>query len=617
MSVTSQFGQNIAFTSIAAPGAHHDGSRLYIPEQTPDLGDVVPIRLRVPVGSGVDGVFVRIVQDAEPTFVPAVQDGVDGGETWYAAEIPVHNPVTGYRVLLDRGAAGYTWLNGSGEYDRDIPDLHDFRLTIHPPGPTWALDSVVYQVFPDRFATSGAMQALPSWAVPAAWDDEVIHHGPSTSRQFFGGDLDGVRQHLDHLQDLGANVLYLTPIFPAGSNHRYDATSFARVDPLLGGDRALAELSAEVHRRSMRIIGDLTTNHSGDEHPWFSAALNDPDSVERSFYYVGEDGSYIAWLGHRSLPKFDLESPDLRERLFGPSDSTAARWLREPFELDGWRIDVANMTGRYAQHDHANAVARQIRETMAAVRPESVLIAEHSHDATADLTGDGWQGTMNYAGFTRPMWSWLTSADNGLRSPGMPVGVARRGGVQTMQTMRDFAAAIPWKVACRNWNLLGSHDTPRFRTVTGDPGSVRVGAALQMTYIGSPMIFAGEELGFEGIDGEDSRRPIQWDRRTEWDTETQSAFRDLIEVRQAHRALRHGGLRWVIVGEDALGYLRETAEERILVVACRAPWPGALLPAYLADGPPQTLYGDRDLRITDGALVVPGHGPDVGIWRLA
>ena len=603
---------------IASPGAHHDGSGLYVPTQTPDLGDVVPIRVRVPRGTGVDSVFIRVVQDAEPMYVPAVPDGGDEYESWFTAELPVHNPITSYRVLIDRASAGYSWLNGTGEYFRDIADLHDFRLTVYPPGPDWALDSVVYQVFPDRFAKSDAVREKPPWALAAGWEDEVIHHGPDTPRQFFGGDLDGIRQHLDHLAELGANLLYLTPIFPAKSNHRYNASSFNHVDPLLGGDDGLIRLAQEVHRRGMRIVGDLTTNHSGDDHHWFTTALSDPQADERRFYYVADDGSYAAWLGHASLPKFDLESPELRDRMFGQQDSTVARWLRDPFDLDGWRIDVANMTGRYGQHDHANSVAREIRATMDAVRPDSVLLAEHCHDATGDLTGEGWQGTMNYAGFTRPVWSWLTSSDNGLGFLGMPVGVPRRPGLATMTTMRDFAASVPWKVACRNWNLLGSHDTPRIRTLTGSRELVAVAAGLQMTHIGSPMIFAGEELGFEGVDGEDSRRPIPWQRRDGWDNETFTVFKDLIALRQSHPALRRGGLRWMIATDDALGYLRETVDERILVVASRAPWSGALLPNWLCgDGTPQILYGASDLRVTGGALVVPGDGPFIGVWRLA
>ncbi len=183
--------------------------------------------------------------------------------------MPVHNPITNYRVLVDRGAAGSSWLNGTGEHFRDVTDQHDFRLTVHHPGPDWALDATVYQIFPDRFASTGPKD-LPEWALAAQWSDEVIHTGPRTPLQVFGGDLDGIVAHIDHVADLGATTVYLTPFFPARSNHRYNATSFDRVDPLLGGDEAFVRLSRAVHTRGMRLIGDLTSNHSGDDHEWFA-----------------------------------------------------------------------------------------------------------------------------------------------------------------------------------------------------------------------------------------------------------------------------------------------------------------------------------------------------------
>jgi len=139
-----------------------------------------------------------------------------------------------------------------------------------------------------------------------------------------------------------------------------------------------------------------------------------------------------------------------------------------------------------------------------------------------------------------------------------------------------------------------------------------------MTYVGSQMIFAGEELGFQGRDGEDSRRPMRWDRRGHWDTGTLQMFKDLIAIRHAHPALRRGGLRWVLAADDALGYVRETADERILVVLSRSPWSGALLPAsLLTAAEAETIYGANDLRLMAGALVIPGDGPGVGIWRLS
>ena len=373
-------------------------------------------------------------------------------------------------------------MNGAGEFDRDVTDQHDFRLTVFDPGPDWALDAVVYQIFPDRFASTGPKD-LPEWASAAQWSDPVIHRGARASTQLYGGDLDGIAARLDHIAGLGATTVYLTPIFPARSNHRYNATSFARVDPLLGGDAALARLAAAVHERGMRLIGDLTSNHSGDDHEWFLTARQDPRAPERGYYYLNDDGSYVDWMGFPSLPKLNMASEPLRDIMFGTGDSVVARWLRPPYELDGWRIDVANMTGRNGPHDDTAAVARLMRSTLDAVRPGSALIAEHCHDASGDLTGDGWQGTMNYTGFTRPVWSFLTSGDNGLDTfLGVPAPVPSRAGRQIVATMRDFAASVAWKVAARQWNLIASHDTPRFATVTADDaaGPGRRRAALHL-----------------------------------------------------------------------------------------------------------------------------------------
>ena len=184
--------------------------------------------------------------------------------------------------------------------------------------------------------------------------------------------------------------------------------------------------------------------------------------------------------------------------------------------------------------------------------------------------------------------------------------------------MREFAAAVPWKVAARHWNLTSSHDTARIRTVTGSGEGVRLAAALLFTYLGTPMVFAGDELGLEGVDGEDARRPMPWHRPDAWDSQTLAAYRALAAVRAAHPALRRGSLRWVLASDEAIGYLRETADERILVVVARAAWSGALLPTSLAPhGSVETLYGGVDLAVSGGAVVVPGDGPSAGIWRLA
>ncbi|MDQ2625108.1 MAG: glycoside hydrolase family 13 protein, partial [Actinomycetota bacterium] len=535
----------------AALEAHHDGSELYVPAGTPSLGDVVPVRLRVPAGYGESSVHVRFVHDGEPFLAAAQLDRVEDSERWYVAEVPVHNPVTSYRFLVDH-PEGYRWVNGRGTRHRDVPDVADFRLTVHEPGPDWLRDGVVYQVFPDRFARSADADGreLPSWAVPAAsWDAEPPAHGREAGSTVYGGDLRGIAERLDHLERLGADVLYLTPVFEGTSVHRYDAASFDRVDALLGGNDALAGLARAVHARGMRLMGDLTTNHTGHAHEWFSRARADRSSPERDFYYWDGD-EHVGWKGMPWLPKLDYASTELTHRMVSGPGSVTARWLGEPYGLDGWRVDVANMTGRFGAQDDASHVARLMRTTMAAVRPDLALVAELSHDPSSDLTGDGWHATMNYAAFTRPVWSWLRPAGGGTVWE-LPARVAPRAADAMVAAMREFSSAVPWCVAARQWNLLGSHDTPRIRTLLGANRALQeVAVGLLVTMPGTPMVFAGDEVGARGTNGEHARTTMPWSDPARWDAETFELYRGLIALRRESAALRRGGLRWIDVGPD-------------------------------------------------------------------
>ncbi|WP_338403675.1 glycoside hydrolase family 13 protein [Cellulosimicrobium arenosum] len=614
--------------TTGAPGPHHDGSALYVPEGTPALGDTVPVRVRVPrgrSGPAVRDVWLRTVRDGEPRLSPARLDRSDEHEDWYVAEVLVHNPETSYRFFLDTpgadGSSGYRWLNGRGTWDRDVPDAADFRLTVHDPAPAWMSDGVVYQVFPDRFARSAAAdgRALPDWAVPAAWGDEPHGSGPDVGTQYYGGDLTGIEEHLDHLVALGVSTLYTTPVFPGRSNHRYDASTFDRVDPLLGGDAAYASLIRAAHARGLRVMGDLTTNHTGAGHEWFTRAVGRPDAPERDFYYwtEGQPG-YVGWLEHASLPKLSYGSAELAARMIDGPDSVVGRYLRAPYGLDGWRIDVANMTGRHGAEDRTLEVARTLRATMAAIDPDAALVAEHFHDASGDLAGDGWHANMNYSAFTRPVWTWLSPADSPVPYLGLPVRTPRRGGRSVVETMRDFDAVVPWRVTASQWNMLGSHDTPRLRSIVGSRELVEVAATLLLTYPGTPVVFAGDEVGLTGINGEHARATMPWDEPDRRDAATFEVYRSLIGVRRASAALLSGGLRWVHVDDDVLVYLRETADERVLVAVARAPWSGVRLhPAVVgAAREAERLHGDLDLDTPDGAWRLAADGPAVGVWRL-
>jgi alpha-glucosidase len=567
---------------------HHDGSDAYVLERPAVPGERAVVQLRVPRASAADTVALRYVHDGEARIVRAERDGETERETLWRASFPAVHPATRYRWLLAGGEVGYAWLNGLGVVTNDIPDDDDFVLLAGGEGPQWHLESVVYEIFPDRFASSGLEVEAPDWAVRRDWDELPRGRGLGSQYELFGGDLRGVERHLDHIQSLGANVIYLTPFFPAGSVHRYDSTSFERVDPLLGGDEALASLLRAAHTRGIRVIGDLTTNHVGIGHEWFA-------EHPEFFYLDGE--KYDAWMGVPTLPKLNWGSDGLHAEM----SRVARKWI--DFGLDGWRIDVANMTGRRGADDFARDAARVLRDAVG----DALLIAEHGHDFRHDLAGDGWHGAMNYSGFLRPVWWWL-------RDPGFARDPFRAhfpapifDGRQSVASMRAFRAGVPWQSTLHSWTLLDSHDSPRFSTVTKSREKQLVGVGLQMTTPGVPMIFAGDEIGLQGEWGEDARRTMPWDRRDEWDETLLTEYRRLIALRRAHPALARGGIRYVHVTDDAIAYLRETPEETLLCLAARAPHDPIRVPLRPLD----TLYGDD---AQDGVL--PADGPAFHVWRI-
>jgi alpha-glucosidase len=244
---------------------------------------------------------------------------------------------------------------------------------------------------------------------------------------------------------------------------------------------------------------------------------------------------------------------------------------------------------------------------------DSLLVAEHFHDYRPDFRG--WHGVMNYAGFSRPVWTWLRGE---LEIPyfGLPIAMPRLGGGASVATMRAFRAGVPWETVLHSWTLLDSNDTARFRTVAGSRARHAVGIGLQTTTPGVPMVCAGDELGLEGAWGEDGRRTMPWDRPETWHRELLEEYRRLIALRRSSEALAAGGLRYAFVGPDAIAYLREAGDERLLCLAARAGHEPVRLPlAALAARELETVHGG-DARVAGGEAVLPGDGPAFHVWRL-
>lgn len=386
-----------------------------------------------------------------------------------------------------------------------------------------------------------------------AWDSPPTVHG------FKGGDLYGILEHLDYLQDLGVNALYLTPVFASASNHRYHTYDYFNVDPLLGGNQAFRELLDGAHTRGMRIVLDGVFNHAsrgfwqfhhtlenGGASPYVDWFHFDDDRLAERRHWgaypspeetaaLSREGSlraigYQGWWDLPALPKFNTDSPAVRDFLF----SVAEHWLR--FGIDGWRLDVP-------AEIKDDSFWQEFRHRTRLVNPEAYLVGEIWHDARRWLQGDQFDASMNYP---------ITAACMGfLPGPHLDLELAlKAGGFRDQLFPMDaqaFAQRVDWclslyprEVTLRQLNPLDSHDTPRFLSIArGDLASLRLALTFLFTYPGAPCIFYGDEIGLSGGHEPDCRQPFPWAERS-WNHEIRDLTKRLIQLRLARREFRWG-----------------------------------------------------------------------------
>lgn len=551
---------------------HHDGSELYISNAAPQIGETITLRVRIPHSYSFEQCLVRFYHDGEPRNTPLKLEKKLATESWWSAKVKILNKSTQYRFIFVAPGL-YESLNAYGLFDHDVHSNNDFVVVSNKANPSWIRSSVFYQIFPDRFAKSDRNYTLPNWAQHRDWNDFPAGRINTTGTEVYGGDLRGVEEHLDHIEDLGINGIYFTPFFPSRSNHRYDATSFREVDPLLGGDKALFSLVKKAKAKKIHVMADLTSNHCGVGHPWLAKARKNKKSKEHGYFYWDKSvkHGYVGWFGLESLPKLNFSSQPLRNEMYEGKNSIVKQWLRSRYGMSGWRIDVGNMTGRQGEEDHHDEVMHGIRAAMEEVNPEAWLVAENGDFVAKDLDGFGWHGAMNYQGFMRPFWNWMN------RNPqitggfqGLPFAMPKISGKQLVASMNEFNASIPWRSLVSSMTFLDTHDTARFRSVVmGDKAAHEAAIAMSLAYPGVPSIFAGDEIGLEGIFGEDARRTIDWDNKPHWDHTFYASVRHLVRARRKHDAFANGGLRWVAVEENYLAFLRESKKESILFFISR------------------------------------------------
>ena len=618
---------------------HHDGSSRYV-KKTPSttglhIGDDISIRLRIGLEPAIERIFLRTCPDGEQLFVEMHIEDPQPQSTrsvciWWQTTLTLTMPVTSYRFLVFTGENGPIWYNAAGAF-RHIPtDSDDFRLLTEYEAPEWVHKSVFYQILPDRFADGD-----PSNNVR---DGEFTYHGhasisrrwgetqsnwPKAMVEFYGGDLPGVESRLDYLSDLGVNAIYMNPIFSSYSNHRYDVTDYYNVDPHLGGNLALESLRHATAAREIRFILDIVPNHCGIMHPWFQETIKKPQAPKAEYFtFRSHPDDYECWLGVKGLPKLNYRSQKLREEMYAGRESIFRRWLKPPYKVDGWRVDVANMLARHGADQLENEVWHGIRRAVKEENPQAYLLGENFFDSTNQLQGDQLDATMNYAGFTNPLWYWLNHFSFTQNNEPRFVESLLPWPTQSLaDTWQVYRAAIPWAIARQQFNILGSHDTARiFSVVKEDQARNRLAVGLLMTYIGVPCVYYGDEIGMRANNSLTSRDSMIWEQSA-WDVDLRAFYQRLIHLRRESPALLDGGFQILAIEENLLAYQRDTDNELLIIIGNRGPdeHPAGRLPVAHGGIPDgivfDELFSGMKTTVTCGQIPLPTLPAGVQIWR--
>jgi len=613
---------------------HHDGSSRYVHSAKGTelhIGGEVTVRLRTAPEAPIDKLLLRTFPDGEQLFTEMISASSQPNPAcrWWDVTLRLHMPVTNYRFLLFT-SDGVWWYNGSGLHQHVPTDANDFHLLADYDAPLWVQDSVFYQIFPDRFADGDPTNNVQDGEFEyRGQKSKAAHWGapqrkfPEAMVEFYGGDLQGVEQNLGYLSDLGVNAIYFNPIFTAFSNHRYDVVDYENVDPHLGGNSALESLRNAMSERGMRFIIDVVPNHCGVMHPWFQSALKEYNAPTVEFFtFHQHPDQYETWLGVRSLPKLNYRSQSLREIIYSGSNSIFRRWLRKPYGIDGWRVDVANMLARHGKDQLEEEVWRGIRKAVKEENPQAYLLGENFFDGSSQLQGDRLDATMNYGGFTNPLLYWLDHFQVSQHSePKLVESNVPWTTEALVATWQAYRAAIPWVICRQQFNLLSSHDTPRIlHIVSGDEARNRLAVAFLLTYVGVPCIYYGDEIGMNAADSLSARDCMIWDF-SQWNNELREFYKKLIQLRRTSPALIDGGFQVLLVEQNILAYLRDTDKEQIIVIGNRGPDERPADSLFVRDGgiPDgvvfEEIFTGQASVITNGYLSLPAISKGAQIWQ--
>lgn len=605
-----------------------DGTSDYVIPAEPGLHETVRLRFRT---AKDDAEEVWLISGEEEVRMQKVS--IRGLFDYYETKCQLGDVMFSYCFRIKSGDETL-YYHRCGSSCQPV-EYYNFRIMPGFSTPEWAKGAVMYQIFVDRFCNGDPtndvedgeyiyigepVKRVKNWTeAPAAMD----------IRRFHGGDLKGVLDKLDYLEELGVEVIYFNPLFVSPSNHKYDIQDYDYIDPHYGmivedggevlpdghksnanatkyqirtgsrknleaSNQLFAKLVQEMHRRGMKVILDGVFNHCGSFNKWLDreriyepqegyekGAFVSAKSPYHEFFHFSDEreeawpynSNYDGWWGHDTLPKLNYEdSPKLEEYIL----NIGKKWVSPPYQVDGWRLDVAADLGYSNEYNHI--FWQNFRKAVKSANPQALILAEHYGDPGDWLQGDEWDSVMNYDAFMEPLTWFLT----GMEKHSDERRTDLWGNADNfVNTMNHFMASMLTPSLQVAMNELSNHDHSRFLTRTNhivgrvaQLGSkaaeegvnlavMREAVAVQMTWVGAPTIYYGDEVGVCGFTDPDSRRAYPWGNENQ---ELLAFHKEMIRIHKTEKPLRTGSLKMLFWAPNILAYARFQGDEQVIVV---------------------------------------------------
>lgn len=566
---------------------YSDGSAVFVSNPQPKLGEKVTVRIRMYADAPVRHIFLRCAPNGGEHVLKMELEKVERGLAYYATELPITENRMHYHFYLICDDVIYYYTQKA--ITTYLPDItYDFVLLADYVQPQWVKDAVFYQIFPERFCNGDPSNDVKNGEYQVEgydtihmdnWEDDPLPYDQGHCIDFYGGDLQGVKEKIPYLKELGVNAVYLNPIFEAPSVHKYDCIDYFHVDPHFGGDEALADLSKALHENGMKLMLDISINHTGSAHRWFNrdglyfekseGAYNNPDAKERKYYFFKEGtNEYLGWYGVESMPVLNYTSEQLRDIIYRAEDSVLRKWLKPPYSIDGWRFDVADVFARNNEVQLAHELWPQIRQSIRQVNPQAYILAEDWGDCAQYLQGKEWDSAMNYYGFGRVIRQFVGEPDLFAHDPLLRAVPYKMTAEDVEGRVMEHLAKLPFAIWQNQFNLFDSHDTPRLHNNTQvHPQQYRGAVMMLFSFIGAANMYYGDEADIGGwLDGhEGCRYPMPWSKDYK-NSEVYKLYQTLAKTKAVHPALRDGGMKFLYAKGSVLAIARFTADEAFVTL---------------------------------------------------